>query len=134
MTVWFLYSQKNKADLIKCSSHQKHNILHSRIKKLTVACLRQFLWGYCNDKCPELISLCKSALNAQAQISLLARGFIHSHRKRTRFLSARLTCMRSKKIFSPEFNKRNLECGHPLAETCIGAYVNQYLHSITVVV
>ncbi len=54
----------------------------------------------------------QSALNARAQISLLASGFIHSHRKRTRFLSARLSCVRSRNIFSPEFNKSNLECGY----------------------
>ncbi len=95
---------------------EKHDILRSRITKSIVACLRRFLSSYSNDKCPECISLCESALNAWAQISLLARGFIHSHRKRTPFLSARLTCVRSKNIFSPEFNKRNLECGHPLAE------------------
>ncbi len=103
---------------------EKHDILDSRIKKSIVACLRWFLWSYCNDKCPERISLCERALNARAQISLLSSGFLHSHRKRMHFLSARLTCVRSKNIFSPEFNKHNLECGHPLAETYIGAYAS----------
>ncbi len=71
-----------------------------------------------------LYSLCESTLNVRAQISLLTSGFISSHRKRTHFLSARLTCGRSKNIFSPEFNKRNLECGHPLAETYTGPYAS----------
>ncbi len=30
----------------------------------------------------------------------------------------------AQKISSPEFNKRNLECGHPLAVTYIGAYAS----------
>ncbi len=44
---------------------EKHDILDSRIKKSIVACLRWFLWSYCNDKCPERISLCERALNAR---------------------------------------------------------------------
>ncbi len=78
---------------------ERHDILHSRMRKSIVACLRHFLWSYCNVKCPERISLCQSALNAREQISLLTGGFIHFHRKMTRFLSARLTSMRSKNIF-----------------------------------
>ncbi len=34
---------------------EKHDIIYSQIKKLFVACLRRFLWSYCNEKCPEHI-------------------------------------------------------------------------------
>ncbi len=64
-----------------------------------------FLRSYFNDKCPERIIACKSTSNARAQISPLAGGFPFTLTENGRALyRSDITCVRSKMIFSPEFN------------------------------
>ncbi len=62
---------------------EKHDILHSGIKKSIVAGLRWFLWSYCNGKCPERISLCESASETTTSFFLLLQALIayHMHAK-----------------------------------------------------
>ncbi len=115
---------------------EKHDILHSRIEKSIVACLRGFLWSYYNGKCPERISLCESALNARAQIS--ARKWIHSLKENGRaFYQPDLHACAQKiysllslinTIWSVGIHWQKNTLAH------MPANVNQYLHSITVVV
>ncbi len=59
-----------------------------------------------------------------ANANLSARKWIHSLSQKTDSAFIKLAFIRSKNIFSSKFNKRNLECGHPLAETYIGAYAS----------
>ncbi len=120
---------------------EKHNILHSFNESMEAFrhdFLLLFLRSYFNDKCPERIIACKSASNARAQTSPLAGGFpfIHSDGLENGHALYRsdITCVRSKMIFSPEFNVAISVGMHrqkpKLAHMPMN--VNQYLHSITV--
>ncbi len=80
-------------------SMEKHDILHSWIKKLIVGCLRWFLWSYCNEKCPERIIYPMWERIKCANINLSARRWIPSLSQKTDALSIGQTYMRALKKY-----------------------------------
>ncbi len=112
---------------------EKHDILHSQIKKsivvfrhdfllVLIVSLRRFLWSYfMRNVQSALYSLCE--MRERKSLCSQVNSFPLTENGRA-FYRSDITWVRSKIIFSPEFNKRNLECGHPLAETYIGAYAS----------
>ncbi len=128
-TAWT--AQRNKADLIKCSSttdgKTRYSPFNSQIKKCMEAFrhdfLLLFLQSYFNDKCPERIIACKNASNARGEISQLAGDSFTLTENGHALYQSDITSERSKIIFSPEFNVAIiLSMHHAYANECKSEY------------